>query len=168
MLILKNIKIIFFSIFLVLLSSQSKSEIKIAFIEMDTLVNQSSAGKSLIKELNIIDKKNKKKFKEVKEALDKEKNDINSKKNILSKEEYEKNIIQLNNKFKSFQDDAKKSNESIRSKRNAGIEKILKEINLLLTEYSTKNQLTFIIDQKNIIIGKTDLNITNEILKLLK
>jgi len=27
--------------------------------------------------------------------------------------------------------------------------------------------LTFIIDQKNIIIGKTDLNITNEILKLL-
>ena len=36
-----------------------------------------------------------------------------------------------------------------------------------VSEYSNKNQLTFIIDQKNIIIGKTELNITNEILKSL-
>ena len=35
-------------------------------------------------------------------------------------------------------------------------------------EYSKKNELTFIIDQKNIIIGKSDLNITKEILKSLK
>jgi len=40
-------------------------------------------------------------------------------------------------------------------------------LNIILSEYSKKNELTFIIDQKNIIIGKTDLNITNKILKLL-
>ena len=43
----------------------------------------------------------------------------------------------------------------------------MNELNIILSEYSKKNELTFIIDQKNIIIGKTDLNITNEILKLL-
>ena len=47
------------------------------------------------------------------------------------------------------------------------LKKILKELNILLTEYSNKNQLAFIIDQKNIIIGKSDLNITKEILKSL-
>ena len=30
-----------------------------------------------------------------------------------------------------------------------------------------KNDLAFIIDQKNIIIGRTDLNITKDILELL-
>ena len=165
---MKNIKIIFFSVFLVLLSSQSKSEIKVAFIDMNILISQSSAGKSLIEELNKIDTKNKKKFKEIKDVLNKEKNDINLKKNILSNEEYEKNIIKLNDKFKSFQADIKKSAQTLQTKRNSGMQKILEEINLLLTEYSKKNQLTFIIDQKNIIIGKSDLNITDEILKSLK
>ena len=47
------------------------------------------------------------------------------------------------------------------------MKKILGELNIVLTEYSNKNELTFIIDQKNIIIGKSDLNITNEIIKQL-
>ena len=44
---------------------------------------------------------------------------------------------------------------------------ILEKLNTLLTDYSNKNGLTFIIDQKNIVIGKSDLNITDEIVKLL-
>jgi len=47
------------------------------------------------------------------------------------------------------------------------MKKILDELNIVLSEYSKKNELTFIIDQKNIIMGKADLNITNEIIKLL-
>ena len=163
---MKNIKIIFFSFFLVFLSSHSKSEVKVAFIEMNILIKQSSAGKALIEELSKADKKNQIRFKETKNSLDKEKNDISSKKNILSKDEYEKNIIKLNDKFKFFRADIKKSAKALQEKEKAGMQKILKEINLLLTEYSKKNELTFIIDQKNIIIG--NLNITNEILKSLK
>ena len=44
---------------------------------------------------------------------------------------------------------------------------ILSELNVLLSNYSNENELTFIIDQKNIIIGRTDLNVTSEILKLI-
>ena len=47
------------------------------------------------------------------------------------------------------------------------MEKILAELTIILTEYSKKNELSFVIDQKNIIIGRVDLNITKEILKLL-
>ena len=47
------------------------------------------------------------------------------------------------------------------------MKKILGEINLILSKYSEENQLTFIIDQKNIIIGQTNLNVTDEILKKL-
>ena len=47
------------------------------------------------------------------------------------------------------------------------MQKILSELKILLSDYSNENNLTFIIDQKNIIIGKSDLNITSQILKLL-
>ena len=165
--VIKNIRIIFFLVLLVSFSSQSKSEIKVAFIEMNNLINQSAAGKSLIKQLSKIDQNNQKDFKDRKDKLNNEKNDLLKKKNILSKEEYEKKTIDLNTKFKSFQKDVQIEIDLLQSKRNTGMKKILDELNSLLSEYSNKNQLTFIIDQKNIIIGKTDLNITKEILELL-
>ena len=164
---MKIIKIIFCFVLLVLIPSQSKSEVKIAFIEMDVLISQSLAGKSLTEQLNKIDKKNRKDFDEIQKKLLIEKNDLSKKKNILSSDEYDKNIIDLNKKFNSTQVDSKNKIKLLRSKKNEGISKILKELNILLTEYSNKNQLTFIIDQKNIVIGKADLNITKEILKSL-
>mgnify|MGYP001178422719 FL=1 len=45
--------------------------------------------------------------------------------------------------------------------------KILRELKIVLSEYSDQNKLTFIIDQKNIIIGRSDLNVTQEVLKML-
>ena len=44
---------------------------------------------------------------------------------------------------------------------------IIKELNILLAEYSDQNKLDFIIDQKFIVIGKTDYYITDKILKKL-
>jgi outer membrane protein len=167
MIIKKNITKIVFFVFLAFSFTQSKAETKVAFIDIDTLMNQSSAGKSLSEQLNNINQINQKNFKTIKEKLDIEKNDLSKKKNILSTDEYKKQVIDLNKKFKSLQADAKKKNESLQLKRNDSINFFLSELNKLLSEYSNKNQLTFIIDQKNIIIGKTELNITNEILKSL-
>ena len=47
------------------------------------------------------------------------------------------------------------------------MKKIMEELNEVLSEYSKKNNLAFIIDQNNIVIGRTDLNITKDIIKLL-
>ena len=93
MFVIKNFKIIVFSIFLLFLSSQGKSEIKVAFVEMELLINESLAGKSLIKKLNIIDKTNTKKLKEAKEKLDIEKNDISQKKMLYQMMNMKKKLL---------------------------------------------------------------------------
>jgi len=121
----------------------------------------------LIEQLNKIDKKNSIDLKQIKEKLNSEKKDISQKKNILSSDEYNNKVTVLNKKFESFQSDARAKVQKMKSLRDNGLQKIMNELNIILSEYSKKNELTFIIDQKNIIIGKTDLNITNEILKLL-
>ena len=161
------IKVVTIITLMTLFSSQSHSENKIAFVEMELLINNSLAGKSLIKQLDELDKKNKKYFIEYKKKLSLEKEKINSQKNILSKEEYEKKVISLNKDFENFQNDGKKKIEILKLKRNKAMKDILSELNILLSEYSDENKLSFIIDNKNIIIGRSDLNITNEILKLL-
>ena len=164
---IKYIKVIFFALITLFLSTQSKAEIKIVFIEMDTVIRESLVGKSLAKQLDKIDVKNKKYFKEYRKKLALEKDKIKAQKNILSKEEYEKKVVTLNEDFEKFKIDGNKKINLLKLKRENAMKKILDELNILLSEYSEKNDLAFIIDQKNIIIGKTDLNITNEILKLL-
>ena len=164
---IKNAKIYILILAIVLAFTQSKAEIKIAFIEMETLINESLAGKSMIQQLDKLNKENVKKFSEKRKKLNSEKDKIQSQKNILSKEEYEKKVINLNNEFEKVQKDANTKGNDLRTKRNNAMKKIMDELNVVLSEYSKKNDLAFIIDQKNIIIGRTDLNITKDILELL-
>lgn len=162
-----QIKLTLIIFFFILLSSVSKSEVKIAFVEMDRVLKNSSVGKSMIQQLGKLDEDNKIYFDETNTKLSLKKKKINSQKNILSEEEYKKKVITLNNEFENFKKKGKKKIEILKTKRNTGMDKILNELNSLLAEYSNKNELTLIIDQKNIIIGRADLNITDEIIKLL-
>ena len=148
-------------------SSISKSDVKVAFVEIDRIIKESSSGKSMIQQLAKLDEDNKKYFKETKKKLSLEKKKITSQKNILSEDEFNNKIILLNKEFENFKDNGNKKIELLQTKRNIGMKKILDELSILLSEYSKKNELTFIIDQNNIIMGKADLNITNEIIKLL-
>ena len=45
--------------------------------------------------------------------------------------------------------------------------KILKLINPILVEFSEDNSISFILQKKNLIIGKTELDITEKIIKIV-
>jgi outer membrane protein len=45
--------------------------------------------------------------------------------------------------------------------------KIFQEINPILTEYSKKNSISMIVQKKYIVVGKSELNITQDILDQL-
>tara|TARA_B110000438_G_scaffold165179_1_gene158040 strand:- start:1303 stop:1836 length:534 start_codon:yes stop_codon:yes gene_type:complete len=160
-------KIIILTVFVLLIFTQSKSAVKIAIIDTEVIMKESLAGKSLIKQISKIDDSNKKYFLEYEKRLKLEKKKISSQINILSKEEYDKKVLILNDDFKKYQNEVRDKLELTKSKRDKALKQILSELNVLLSKYSNENKLTFIIDQKNIIIGRTDLNVTSEILKLI-
>ena len=60
-----------------------------------------------------------------------------------------------------------KKNSDLNILKDNSTKVILKNINDILAEYSTKNSISMIIEKKNIVIGESDLNVTNEILDLL-
>ena len=89
------------------------------------------------------------------------------KKNILSKEEFQKEISNLRNEVKNYNSERNEKINSLTKKRLESMEIILKTLSPILTDYSKNNNISIIMDKKNIIIGKTELNITKEILILL-
>ena len=51
--------------------------------------------------------------------------------------------------------------------RNNAANQLLIIINEILAEYSTKNKISLIMEKKNVVIGKSELDITKNILDLL-
>ena len=159
-------KFIIVFIFFVI-SSNSFAENKIVYLDVSLLLNESIVGQNLNKKLKEINNKNITEFKAIETNIKKEDDDLLKKKNILRKEEYEKEITLLKEKYKSFQNLMNEKNLKLNKLKDESAKLILKNINEIISEYSTKNSISMIVEKKSIIIGKSELNITNDILDLL-
>ena len=155
-------------IFFIFFSKISLSHEKtIVYIDLNKIMNNSIAGKSITSQLENNHKKNISKFKNIEEELKKEEAEIISQKNVITKEEFEKKIINLRDKANKFR---KERNDNINNLNNQRLEATSKMITLvrpILSEFSDKNSISLIIDKKNIIIGKTLLDITDDVLKIV-
>ena len=138
--------LIFFIFFSKISLSHEKS---IVYIDLNKIMNNSTAGKSITSQLENNHKKNILKFKNIEEELKKEEVNIISQKNDITKEEFEKKINDLNNQ------------------RLEATSKMITLVRPILSEFSDENSISLIIDKKNIIIGKTILDITDDILKIV-
>ena len=160
---LKIITLIFFTLFNNIVYANEK----IAFINMNQILIDSNAGKIATKELQNNHKENNDKILKVEESLKKDEIDIISKKNIISKEDYEKKINDLRLKANDYRKKRSLLMKNLEQKRLKMTNNFLKEINPIIADYSAKNSISIIFEKKNILMGKTELDITNEILKLV-
>ena len=99
-----NKSINLFYIFIILflfLSSNSRAD-TIVYIDIDKILQNSKAGKLVIKKLNKTNEENIKKFKKIEEDIKKEEKDLVAKKNVLSAEEFEKKLRELNSKINDY------------------------------------------------------------------
>ena len=134
---------------------------------MEKIMNQSNAGILITKTLGDTHKKNIESFKNIEAELKNEETEILTQKNILDKEDYKNKIKKLRDKVKNYRVNRKKTLDSLNEKRIAATSELLKSINPILTEYADMNSISIIMQKKNIIIGKKELDITNDILAIV-
>ena len=139
--------------------------LNIVFVDMDKIIATSNAGKKIQSSMDKFAKKENQKFDSIENKLKKKEQEILKQKNVISKEE-------LDNKIKSFQSELLKlrndkvdCNQKIIKMNQSSTNKMVNEINKILTQYASDNSVSLIIQKKNIIIGKTELDITPQILK---
>jgi Skp family chaperone for outer membrane proteins len=62
------------------------------YIDIEKIMKESKAGKSIIEKINKTNKKNVKEFEKIEENLKKEEKDLIGKKNVLNEKEFEKKL----------------------------------------------------------------------------
>ena len=92
---MKNFVKIFHIFTYLFFTNISYSATELAYINMEKIMNQSIAGKSITEALGNLHKKNIEEFKKIESELQIKENEIVSQKNILQEEEYKKKISLL-------------------------------------------------------------------------
>ena len=139
----------------------------IVYIDMDKVMNESIAGKNLIEQLEKIHKSNILSFKKIEDELKKEEESIVSKKNIISNDEYIKKVNSLKTKIKHYENERQEKINLVSKKKNEATKRLLKELNPILANYSKEKSISIILKKKDLIIARSDLEITNEIIDLV-
>ena len=153
-------------LFILILVPGHSSE-KIVYLDVEKIMQQSIAGKSIIAQLKKRRDASISKFKKKeKDIIDKEKKLI-AQKNVLSKEEFETKIIELRKEISNYQKERNKTSNEIARSRVKASTKLISKLTPILEEYSKKNSIRIIVQKKNIVMGKKEDDITKDILELV-
>ena len=151
----------------IIFSTQLSLTDTVYVLDVSKVLNTSKAGKGAQDFLkNKIESDNKKFQSLEKKLLDKEKNII-SKKNVLSNDEYKKQIESLRKEVSKLQSDKKNSLNYIARARAKARSDLIKTLNPILQEYMKSNNIRTVIDKKNVILADTKLDITSPIISEL-
>ena len=165
MILLKNF--LFILILLSLSINSSKAEDKISYIDIDYVLANTNVGKKLLntlkkeEELKII------KFKSDDEKFKNEEKKLLSKKNLISKEELNKELKLLQVEFQKYNKEKIKEVDKLKIKRNKNIVNFLNIINPIIEKYMTDNSIYMIIDKKNVFIASKEYDITDKLIEVI-
>ena len=154
------ITIIFFS-----LINTSISKENIAFVNVDYLIQNSNIGKKSLANINDKDKKNLDNLKKKNKILQDLESSIKKKKNVISDEAYNKEVIDFKKKLQEFSKEKNKIVKEFNVFKKKEIENIFKKINPIINNYMEENSVNLLFDSKNIFMGAKKLNLTDDILK---
>ena len=158
--------IIIITFYTIVLKAEDKSS-AIVYINMEKVMNETNVGKSIKDQLEKIHKANITKFNQIESELKNEEQKIFSQKNILSQDEYNKKVNIFKTKLDNYRKDRKNKIDDATKKRVEATKKILQEITPILENYSKSNDISIILRKKDIVIAKTKLDITDEIIELV-
>ena len=161
---------ILFRSFLVLFlffSGPVVSEEKIAFIDIDKVISTSKPGSSILKQLTELNNKNFKFLKSEKKVFKEKEAKLISQKNIISETNFNNNINKLKSEIKIYNQNRIKMIEDFNKLKINSTNSFLKLIDPILIKFSNDKKISIILKKKDLVVAKTELDITDEIIKIV-
>jgi len=163
--IIKNIFFIFFLLFSII--SNSYSDDKIKFIDLDSMLEKTTIGKNIINDLNILNNNNLESLKPKEDIIKNKQNEINIQKNIISNDELKIKIDEYQKQVREFQSERKQLVDNFNKQKQEKINDFFNQVTPIINDYMKEKDLSIIFDKKNIFIAKSDSNITTDIINLI-
>jgi len=161
---------ILFSSFLVILlffTNPVVSEQKIAFINMDKVISTSNAGISILKQLTDLKNKNSKFLKNEEKKFKEKETKLISQKNIISEADFKDKLDELKSEIKNYNQNRNKMIADFNKLKVENTNNLLKLINPILIKFSNDKEISIILQKKDLVVAKTELDITDEVIKIV-
>ena len=150
-----------------MLINQAFSEQKIAFIDMDKVISTSKSGSSILKQLTDLNNKNSKFLKDEKKKFQEKETKLIAQKNILSETDFKNKLNELKSEIKNYNQNRNKMLADFNKLKIDNTNNLLRLINPILVKFSDDKEIAIILQKKNLVVAKTKLDITDEVIKII-
>lgn len=138
---------------------------QVAFIDIDYIIKNSNIGKETLEKINKLDEENIKKLKAQNKKLKEQEIELKNKENIISNEAFEEEVKKLRKKIKMYSNEKNIMVKNLSQFKKVELDKVFKKIGPIVSKYMEKNSITMVFDTKNMFMGNSKSDITEEILK---
>jgi len=159
--ILSSILVIFFFI------NTAFSEQKIAFIDMDKVISTSKSGSSILKQLTNLNNKNLKLLKDKEKKFQDKETKLISQKNIISESDFKNKVNELKSEIKNYNQNRNKMLADFNKLKIDNTNNLLKLINPILVKFTNDKDIAIILQKKDLVVAKSQLDITDEVIEIV-
>ena len=156
----------FFSMFLFFINSVN-SEQNIAFINMDKVISTSNAGSSILKQLTDLNNKNLQFLKKEEKKYKEKETKLISQKNIISEADFQNKVNELKSEIKNYNQNRDQMIKEFNKLKVDNTNNLLKLINPILLKFSDDKEISIVLQKKDLVVAKTELDITDDIIKIV-
>ena len=155
--IFKKLTLVIF--FLLVSNNLSFASQNVRFADIDLIVQNSEIGKKTLSKIEKVNKSNIEKLSNFQKQLKESENEIKIKKNIISEEEFKKEVENLKNQITNFNKKKDLMVKEFSDLKKNELNALFAKINPIIQNYMNENSIEILINSKNIFIGsiKSDL-----------
>jgi outer membrane protein len=137
----------------------------VGYINVDYIIKNSDIGKKTLEKINNQNTKNINDLKKKDKILKDLETEIANKRNIISKEAFEKEVSLFREKVNIFKKEQKQIVNNFNNYKKNELNSVLKKISPIIDAYMEKKSIKILLDAQNIFMARNDLNFTDDILK---
>ena len=161
---MKKIFYFFFIINLIININTSYANDKIVFIDLDLVLKKTLLGSSILSNLENLNNQNIEELKKKESELKKADEEIKSKQNIISKEEFDKEINILREKLSNYRKIKDQMVANLDKKKRDELNNFFNKINPIIQKHMENNSIDILLERKNVFIGNSNSDITEIII----
>jgi Skp family chaperone for outer membrane proteins len=157
----------FFIFSFLLISNHVSANTNVVFVDIDFLIQKSNLGKKVLKKIETNNLEKKEFLKNEESKLRIKDSEIKKKKNIISNDQYQKEIDLLKKNITTFNDKKKTTINEFNKFKADELNKILEKFNKIIKLYMEEKSIQIVLNQKNLYMGISSSDITKDILVLI-
>jgi outer membrane protein len=145
-------------------SLANEKKIPVKYIDLNFIINESNIGKKIKEKILSEGEKLKSAHKKLEKKLESKRDEVLSKKNILSKEDFEKEVNKHQKNVDNYHAKKKQDLNELGKKNLEMSKNLMVKVDKIIMNYAKENSIDLLLKKEALIVSNSALDITKDIL----